>query len=312
MPIRLPSNLPAFETLRAEGVYVMADSVADRQDIRPLRFALLNLMPKKIETETQFARLLGATPLQIEMHLIRMSDHVSKNTSESHMDAFYQPFQEVKDQRYDGLIITGAPIEKLEYNEVNYWEELEEIFEWTQSHVHHTMAVCWAGMAALNHFYDVPKRLLNAKAFGCFRHQNLAETSPYLRGISDDFLVPVSRWTEIERGDIQAHKELELLVDSAVTGPCLIDDPDHHILANLNHFEYDSHTLKGEYDRDVAAGEPINIPDNYYPDNNPALEPHNRWKSTAHLLYGNWINEIYQTTPFDIDKIGIERHDPNL
>ncbi len=312
MPIRIPETLPAFNTLKSEGVYVMAKSLADRQDIRPLRFALLNLMPKKIETETQFARLIGATPLQIELTLVRMSDHISKNTSESHLDRFYLPFQDIKDQRFDGLIITGAPVEHLDYPEVNYWDELTEIFNWSQTHIHSTMAVCWAGMAALSHFHAIPKHLLNAKCFGCFRHQNLAPTSPYLRGISDDFLVPVSRWTEIKREDILKNPALSLLVDSPLAGPCLIWDQAHNMLYNLNHFEYDSHTLKGEYDRDVAAQKPINIPDNYYPNDDPSQEPQNRWKSSAHLLYGNWINEIYQSTPFEIDKIGTERHEPKL
>ncbi len=312
MPIRIPENLPAFETLKKEGVDVMAERVADRQDIRPLRFALLNLMPKKIETETQFARLIGATPLQIELHLIRMSDHVSKNTAEAHMDTFYTPFQEMKAERFDGLIMTGAPVEHLDYEDVNYWDELGEIFEWTQTHVNHTMAVCWAGMAALKHFHDIPKDLLDAKAFGCFRHENLAPTSPFLRGISDDFLVPVSRWTEIKRAHLQANDALEILVDAPQTGPCIIEDAKRNMLITLNHFEYDSLTLKGEYDRDVAAGKPINIPDNYYPNNDPKRPPQNRWKSTAHLLYGNWVNEIYQTTPYELNKIGLERHDPRL
>ena len=304
MPIRLPENLPAFQTLSKEGVYVMSERIADRQDIRPLRIALLNLMPKKIETETQFSRLIGATPLQIEFHLIRMTDHVSKHTDESHMDEFYKPFQDVKAEYYDGLIITGAPVEHMEYAEVNYWDELREIFEWTQTHVQSTMAVCWGGMAALAHFHDIPKLSLEAKRFGCFRHDNLAPTSPYLRGLSDNFLVPVSRWTEIARNDVLAHDELKLLLDSPISGPCLIEDASRRLLVNLNHFEYDSHTLKSEYDRDVAAGKWINVPDNYYPDNDPSKTPENRWKSSAHLLYGNWINQIYQDTPYDITQIG--------
>lgn len=304
MPIRLPENLPAFATLKKEGVNVMSESMADRQDIRPLRIALLNLMPKKIVTETQFSRLIGATPLQIEFHLIRMSEHVSKNTDPSHMEEFYHSFSEVKSEYYDGLIITGAPIEHLPFEDVTYWQELTEIFEWTQSHVHSTMAVCWAGMAALYHFHGINKHGLDAKSFGCFRHDNLKPTSPYLRGISDDFLVPVSRWTEILREDIAANSALEMLVDSEASGPCLIEDAKHRILVNINHFEYDSDTLKGEYERDIAAGVKINIPDHYYPDNDPTRKPQNRWTSTAHLLYGNWINEIYQTTPYDLTKIG--------
>ncbi len=284
----------------------MSESAADLQDIRPLRIALLNLMPKKIETETQFSRLIGATPLQIELHLIRMSEHVSKNTDPSHLEEFYRTFEDIKDEYFDGLIITGAPIEQIPFEDVTYWKELKEIFNWTQTHVHSTMAVCWGGMAALYHFHDVPKQLLDAKYFGCFRHNNLAPTSPYLRGISDDFLVPVSRWTEILRADIDNVEELEVLVESEISGPCLIESKKHRILMNLNHFEYDSDTLKGEYDRDIKAQNPINIPDNYYPNNDPSQQPKNRWMSTAHLLYGNWINEIYQTTPFDLTKIGTQ------
>lgn len=313
MPIKLPQNLPAFSTLQNEGVSVMREDVAARQDIRPLRFALLNLMPKKIETETQFARLIGATPLQIELTLIRMTDHVSKNTAKSHLASFYDTFQNKKDERFDGLIITGAPIETLPYHEVSYWNELEEIFEWTQTHVHSTMAVCWAGMAALNYFYNIEKHVLDHKIFGCFRHQNMMPTSPYLRGLSDDFLVPVSRWTEIKRDAINSQAPLDMLIDSEGSGPCLIESKEKRMLFNLNHFEYDSHTLKSEYDRDVAAGKEINVPYNYYPQDDPRLPPQNRWKSTAHLLYLNWISEIYQTTPFEISKIGKECHvDANL
>ncbi len=303
MPIRLPENLPAFQTLDQEGVYVQSETIADRQDIRPLRIALLNLMPKKIETETQFSRLIGATPLQIDLHLVRMSDHISKNTHQSHMSEFYRSFKQIKDEYFDGLIITGAPIEHLEYQDVDYWNEISNLFDWTQTHVHSTMAVCWGGMAALAHFHDIPKIILDKKRFGCIRHKNNAPSSPYLRGISDDFLVPVSRWTEIQSLHIHNNADLNLLVESDDGDPCLIEDKKHRILYNLNHFEYDSETLKGEYDRDIAKGRAINIPDNYYPNDDPSQTPQNRWKSTAHLLYGNWINEIYQTTPFDISQI---------
>jgi homoserine O-succinyltransferase/O-acetyltransferase len=304
MPIKLPSSLPAFDILDREGVMVMADREASRQDIRPLRIALLNLMPKKIQTETQFARLIGATPLQIELTLVRMSEHQTKNTSAEHMDAFYKSFAEVKDQKFDGLIITGAPIEHLPFQEVTYWEELCEVFEWTQTNVHSTFGVCWGGMAMINYFHDVKKHILDAKVFGCFRHDNLAPASPFLRGFSDDCVIPVSRWTEMRQDEIEAAQGLSTLINSPLAGPALVEDPDHRALYIFNHFEYDSSTLKEEYDRDVDAGTSINVPSNYYPNDDPTLKPQNRWRSHAHLLYGNWLNEIYQTTPYDITQIG--------
>lgn len=308
MPITLPEDLPAFELLSREGVMVMSPGRAAHQDIRPLRIALLNLMPKKIVTETQFARLIGATPLQIDFQLIRMSGHESKNTSAEHMGSFYRPFEEVaaSGEKFDGLIITGAPIEHLPFEQVTYWEELTRIFDWTQTHVHSTFGVCWGGMAMAWHFHRLEKHILDAKAFGCFRHRNLDPAGPYLRGFSDDLLIPVSRWTEVRQAEVDARPALRTLLASDVTGPCLLEDASHRALYIFNHLEYDSGTLKDEYDRDVAAGKPINVPDNYYPDDDPAQAPTNRWKSHAHLLYGNWINEIYQTTPFDLARIGAE------
>ncbi len=304
MPIKLPSSLPAYDVLSREGVMVMGEEAAARQDIRPLRIGLLNLMPKKIQTENQFARLIGATPLQIDFHLIRMSEHQTRNTAAEHMAEFYRPFSDMADEKFDGLIITGAPIEHLPYPQVTYWDELAEVFEWTRTNVHSTFGVCWGGMAMLNHFYGIKKHMLPAKAFGCFRHQNLDATSPYLRGFSDDCVIPVSRWTEIHQDELDSHPELTTLLASDDTGPCLVRDKALNALYIFNHFEYDSGTLKEEYDRDIDAGTPINVPDNYYPDDNPANPPQNRWRSHAHLLYGNWLNEIYQTTPFDMADIG--------
>ncbi len=304
MPIKIPSDLPAFDVLTKEGVMVMAEDQAMRQDIRPLRIGLLNLMPKKIQTENQFARLIGATPLQIDLSLIRMTEHRTKNTAAEHMAEFYRPFQEVKDQKFDGLIITGAPIEHLEFPDVTYWYEISEVFEWTQTNVHSTFGVCWGGMAMINHFHGVKKHMLDAKAFGCFRHRNLNAASPFLRGFSDDCVIPVSRWTEMKQAEIDSAPGLNTLLGSDDVGPCLVEDPGHRALYIFNHFEYDSDTLKQEYDRDVANGTPINVPMNYYPDDDPTRTPQNRWRSHAHLLYGNWINEIYQTTPFDMDEIG--------
>ena len=305
MPITLPPSLPAFDVLRNEGVAVISPDRAAQQDIRPLRIALLNLMPKKIQTENQFARLIGATPLQIDFQLIRMSEHQTRNTAAEHMATFYRPFAEVADsgEKFDGLIITGAPIEHLAFEEVTYWQELVQVMDWTQSHVQSTFGVCWGGMAMINHFHGVAKHPLPAKAFGCFRHQTLHPTSPFLRGFSDDFVIPVSRWTEMKQAEVDA-AGLKTLIGSDEVGPCLIEDASHRALYIFNHFEYDSDTLKQEYDRDVAAGTPINVPLNYYPDDDPARKPLNRWRSHAHLLYGNWINEIYQSTPYDIAKIG--------
>ena len=304
MPITIPADLPAHDVLAREGVMVLSDMQAARQDIRPLRIGLLNLMPKKIQTETQFARLIGSTPLQIDFHLIRMSEHRARNTSAAHMEAFYRPFEEVRGERFDGLIITGAPIEHLPFEEVTYIDELREIFEWTQTHVHATFGVCWGGMAMINHFHGVEKHMLGEKAFGCFRHRNLDPTSPYLRGFSDDCIIPVSRWTEMRQAEIDAIPALNTLLASAHVGPCLLEDPQHRALYILNHLEYDSDTLRDEYERDLAAGIPARMPVNYFPDDDPTRPPLNRWRSHAHLLYGNWLNQIYQTTPYDISQIG--------
>jgi homoserine O-succinyltransferase/O-acetyltransferase len=304
MPIKLPSSLPAYNILQNEGVMVMSDRQAARQDIRPLQIGLLNLMPKKIQTETQFARLIGATPLQIELTLIRMSEHISRNTSAQHMESFYQPFQAIKERKFDGLIITGAPIEHLPFQDVTYWDEMREVMDWTQTNVLSTFGVCWGGMAMMHHFHGVEKHMLDAKAFGCFRHRNLSPASPYLRGFSDDFVIPVSRWTEMRADEIEGVDGMVTLLGSDEVGPCLVEDQARRALYIFNHFEYDSGSLKQEYDRDIANGTPINVPLNYYPDDDPSQPPDNRWRSHAHLLYGNWINEIYQSTPFDMDEIG--------
>ena len=306
MPIKIPADLPAYDVLSREGVMVMDEDHAARQDIRPLRIGLLNLMPKKIQTENQFARLIGATPLQIDLALIRMSEHRTKNTAAEHMESFYRPFTEVEEtgEKFDGLIITGAPIEHLPFDEVTYWDELRRVFDWTQTHVHSTFGVCWGGMAMINHFHGVKKHMLDHKAFGCFRHRNMAPASPFLRGFSDDCVIPVSRWTEMKRDEIEGVGGMHVLLDSDEVGPCLVEDPAHRALYIFNHLEYDSDTLKQEYDRDVDSGTPINVPCNYYPEDDPAHAPQNRWRSHAHLLYGNWVNEIYQSTPFDQNAIG--------
>jgi len=307
MPITLPETLPAFDILSKEGVMVMSPGRAAMQDIRPLRIGLLNLMPKKIQTENQFARLIGATPLQIDFQLIRMTDHETRNTAAEHMEAFYRPFAEVEAERREvrradhhrragraSRFRRGRP----------YWDELARVFDWTQTHVHSTFGVCWGGMAMIWHFHGVKKHILPAKAFGCFRHRNLAPASPFLRGFSDDFVIPVSRWTEMRQDEIDAAPGLVTLLGSDEVGPCLVQDEAHRALYIFNHFEYDTGTLKEEYDRDVAAGKAVSVPQNYYPGNDPSRPPLNRWRSHAHLLYGNWINEIYQTTQYDMAKIG--------
>ena len=304
MPIKIPATLPAHDVLRREGVAVMSEESALRQDIRPLQIGLVNLMPKKVQTETQFARVIGATPLQIELTLIRMTEHQSKTTSLAHLEAFYQPFREARERRFDGLVVTGAPIEHLEFEAVGYWNELRELFDWTQTHVHSTMGVCWGGMAMLHHFHGIAKHMLPAKAFGCFRHHAVAPAAPLLQGFSDSFLVPVSRWTEVRDEEIALVPELQTLIESEDVGPCLVADRGRRAYYMFNHLEYDSTTLKEEYDRDVAAGGTITTPIDYFPDDDPTLPPENRWRSHGHLLYGNWINEIYQTTPYDAAAIG--------
>lgn len=307
MPIRIPDKLPARDVLVKEGVMVMDESVAIRQDIRPLQIGLLNLMPNKIATETQIARLVGATPLQVELTLVRIGSHEAKNTSQEHLINFYHTWEEVKHRRFDGFIITGAPIETLPYEEVTYWRELTGIFDWTRTHVHSPFFICWGAMAALNHFHGVPKHELAAKAFGVFRHRNLSPASPYLAGFSDDFAISVSRWTEIRRADLRAGMGLEVLMESDETGLCLLSERQGNRLYIFNHVEYDSGTLAEEYFRDVKAGTPIRPPANYFPANDPARPPLNRWRSHAFLLFGNWINRVYQTTPFDLSEIGKQR-----
>jgi homoserine O-succinyltransferase len=306
MPIRIPDALPAKDVLLREGVMVMDESVAIRQDIRPLQIGLLNLMPNKIATETQIARLIGATPLQVELTLVRIGSHQARNTPEQHLISFYQTWEEVRHRKFDGFIITGAPIETLPFEEVTYWQELTEIFEWTRTHVHSPFFICWGAMAALWHFHRVPKHLLHEKAFGVYRHRNLNPASPYLTGFSDDFAVSVSRWTEVRRADLPADEGLEVLMESEETGICLIADSARRRLYIFNHVEYDSGTLADEYFRDVNANVPIRLPHGYFPEDDPGKKPLNRWRSHAFLLFGNWINQVYQTTPFDPEGIGAQ------
>jgi homoserine O-succinyltransferase/O-acetyltransferase len=304
MPIKIPNDLPARLTLEKEGVMVMTEDTAHRQDIRALRIGLLNLMPNKIKTETQFARLIGATPLQVELSLIKITNHKSKNTPNDHMITFYRDWEKVQKEKFDGLIITGAPIELLEFEAVTYWDELKKIYDWTQTHVQSTFNICWGAQAALYHFHRVPKHTLAQKAFGIYRHKNLSPASPYLRGFSDDFSMPVSRWTENLKSELPVNKGLEVLMESEEAGLCFVADNPHRQLYMFNHIEYDTNSLGEEYHRDVEAGKTINQPANYFPGGNTSAPPENRWRSHAHLLFGNWINEVYQSTPFRLEDIG--------
>ncbi len=306
MPIKIPDDLPATSVLQAEGVMVMRETDAVRQDIRPLKIGLLNLMPNKVTTETQIARLLGSSPLQVELTLVRITNHVARHTPADHMLSFYLPWEEVKAQRFDGFVVTGAPVERLPFEEVTYWDEMQRVFDWTQTHVHRTLNICWAAQAAVHHFHGMPKYELPGKASGVYRQRNLAPSSPYLRGFSDDFAIPVSRWTEVRKADIPPQAGLEVLVDSPETGLCLLDDQRHRALHMFNHVEYDTTSLADEYFRDRQGDPATPVPVNYFPADDVARKPENRWRSHAHLLFGNWINEMYQSTPYDLNDIGKE------
>lgn len=308
MPIKIPRDLPAFEQLATEGVQLIDQHAADRQDVRPMRIGLLNLMPDKLKTETQLARLLGATPLQIELVLITMSSYQPSNVAPGHLQRFYTTLDDIRDRKFDGLIITGAPVELLPFEEVKYWPELVEIFEWSKTHVHSTFNICWGAQAALQHLYKVPKHTLPTKRFGIFWHrvtkQSNGKRSPLLRGFDDEFLVPVSRHTEVRVSDLPQDQGLEVLAASSMAGLCLVEDPKNRHVFMFNHLEYDTYTLDQEYRRDLSQREHIDIPLNYYPSDEPSRQPVNRWRAYAHLLFGNWINEMYQTSPFDSSLIG--------
>ena len=302
MPIRIPDNLPARKTLEQEGVAVMDSSRAARQDIRPLQIGLLNLMPNKERTETQFSRLIGATPLQVDLTLVRVTDHKSKNTSEDYLKTFYSTWEEVRQHKFDGFLVTGAPIAHIPFEEVRYWNEMIEIMEWTQTNVHRTMFICWGAQAALHYFHKARRYRMAQKAFGVFRHKVVNPRSVWLRGFSDSPMIPVSRYNDIARDSLGP--DLEILIDNAEIGVCMLDDPKHRAVHMLNHLEYDNRSLADEYERDVKAGLNPAHPVNLFPNGDVSIEPENRWRSHAHLLFQNWINEIYQTTPFDIEKIG--------
>lgn len=302
MPIRIPDHLPARKTLEAEGVAVMDSTRAARQDIRPLQIGLLNLMPNKERTETQFTRLIGSTPLQVDLTLVRITDHQSKNTAEDYLKTFYKTWEEVRLKTFDGFIVTGAPIANIPFEEVRYWREMVDIMDWTQTNVHSTMFICWGAQAALHHFHGAKRYRMAKKAFGVLPHKLVNPRSPYLRGFSDELLIPVSRYNDIERTSLG--KDLEILIDNDEIGVCMLGDPKHRALHMLNHLEYDNRSLADEYERDQKAGLDTAPPANLYPNDDPSREPANRWRSHGHLLFQNWINEIYQTTPFRIEDIG--------
>ncbi len=302
MPIRIPDHLPARKTLEAEGVMVMDSTRAARQDIRPLQIGLLNLMPNKERTDTQFTRLIGATPLQVDLTLVRVTDHQSKNTPEEYLTTFYSTWAQVRERKFDGFIVTGAPVANLPFEEVKYWPEMLEIMDWTQTHVHHTMFICWGAQAALHHFHGARRYRMKKKAFGVFRHKIVNPRSPFLRGLSDSPMIPVSRYNDIDRKSLGP--DLEILIDNEDIGVCMLGDRKRRALYMLNHLEYDNRSLADEYERDLKAGLDTPPPVNLFPGGDPTKEPENRWRSHGHLLFQNWINEIYQTTPFDLRKIG--------
>ena len=304
MPIRIPNDLPAVKTLNDENIFVMTETRAITQDIRPLKILLLNLMPKKIETETQLSRLLGNTPLQVELTLIHTKSHKSKNTSQEHLLAFYKTFDDVKHLNFDGMIITGAPVEQMPFEEVSYWDELCEIMEWTKSHVHSTFHICWGAQAGLYYHFGIDKQPLDKKLFGVFPHKADYKRSMLLRGFDDVFMVPHSRHTTIKVEDIKAHKELKILASSKEAGVYAISTKNGKQIFITGHSEYDATTLRDEYLRDVGEGKPIEIPKNYFPGDDPKKAPIVSWRSHSNLLYSNWLNYfVYQTTPYDISEI---------
>ena len=304
MPIKIPNQLPATKTLAAENIFVMTETRAIAQDIRPLQILLLNLMPTKVDTETQLARVLGNTPLQIDLELIAPAGHISKNTSQAHMLSFYKTFHEVQDRTFDGLVITGAPVEHLPFEEVDYWPELCEIMEWSKSHVHSTLHICWGAQAGLYYHYGIPKVPLEKKLFGVFHHVVERKSNMLFRGSDDVFMVPHSRHTTVRREDIEKAPELKILATSPEAGIYALATESGRQIFITGHSEYDADTLDQEYRRDRSQGKPIEIPKNYYPNDDDTRPPRVTWRSCANLLYSNWLNYfVYQTTPFDLSEI---------
>ncbi len=304
MPLNLPDKLPAIELLKQENIFVMDTTRAHGQDIRPLRIAILNLMPIKITTETDFIRILSNSPLQIEIEFMKIKSHTSKNTPVEHMMTFYRDFEEMRKEKYDGLIVTGAPLEQMDYEEVTYWGELQEVFDWAHRNVQSTCYICWAAQAALYHFYGIPKYSTNHKVFGVFAHHALRPELPIFRGFDDEFFVPHSRHSEVRRADIEKVDGLDIISESAEAGVHIVMARAGREFFITGHSEYAPFTLDGEYKRDVAKRLPIQMPRNYYRNDNPALGPVVRWRAHANLLFTNWLNYyVYQATPFNIHDI---------
>jgi homoserine O-succinyltransferase len=304
VPVNIPHALPARRTLESENVFVMSEGRAGHQDIRPLRIAIVNLMPTKIATETQLLRLLSNTPLQVEITLLRMDSHDARNTAREHLAAFYATFDQVRDRKFDGLILTGAPVELLPFEEVDYWPELRQVMDWSTTHVFSTLHVCWGAQAGLYHHHGIPKYPLERKMFGVFPHRVLEPHSRILRGFDDRFPAPHSRHTEVRAGDVRAAPGLKLLAESEEAGVYLVASEDERQVFVTGHPEYDRDTLRSEYDRDVGRGLEIAVPRNYFPGDDPARTPLMTWRSHAFLLYANWLNYcVYQRTPFDLQAI---------
>ena len=304
MPIKIPNELPAVKTLNSENIFVITETRAMTQDIRPLKILLLNLMPTKIATETQLSRLLGNTPLQVELELIHTSSHESKNTPRSHLLSFYKTFEDVRDNYYDGMIITGAPVELMPFEEVEYWNELCEIMEWSKTHVHSTFHICWGAQAGLYYHYGIQKRLLPKKISGIYPHQVDHTGSILFRGFDDVFMVPHSRNTTVDREDVEKEPALKILASSPVAGLYAVSTDNGKQIFITGHSEYDADTLNKEYVRDLAAGINPDIPENYYPNDDPTQAPRMTWRAHAHLLYANWLNYfVYQSTPYDLGEL---------
>ncbi|MCG8453980.1 MAG: homoserine O-succinyltransferase [Spirochaetales bacterium] len=304
MPIKIQDGLPAVQALAEENIFVMTESRAAHQDIRPLRILILNLMPLKIVTETQLMRMLSNSPLQIEVELIVPSTHESKNTPREHLDVFYKTFVDVKEKKFDGLIITGAPVETLEFEDVDYWDEVSRIMDWADEHVFSTMYICWAAQAGLYHRYQIPKHPVETKVSGVFSHDVSNRRVPLVRGFDDMFYAPHSRHTEVRRTDIEDHDDLMILSESPEAGIYLVATKDGRHVYVTGHSEYDPLTLKEEYERDMRRGLNPEIPRNYFPDDDPSQPPRILWRSHAHLLFANWLNySVYQATPYDLERM---------
>jgi homoserine O-succinyltransferase/O-acetyltransferase len=304
MPLTIPDKLPAIKILEEENIFVMRKTTAIHQDIRPLKIVILNLMPVKITTETHILRLLSNTPLQVEVTLLHTTAHVSRNTPSDHLKTFYKTFRQIKNHKFDGMIITGAPIEHLDFEEVDYWDELKDIMDWVKHNVTSTMFICWGAQAGLYHYYGIPKYPLPKKMFGIFSHQVMNPKIPLVRGFDEEFLAPHSRHTEIRRSDVEKIGDLQLVSESPGAGVYIVMTHEGRQIFVTGHSEYDPNTLKDEYERDVKKGLPIDLPVNYFPENDPSKPPMVMWKSHANLLYYNWLNYyVYQATPFDINEI---------